>query len=246
MSDQPTSLYGDQPEPPRAQAPGLMDQIVGVFTAPKELFQRLNKAPSWGWALGLTLATGLIITVIWGLKVDADEMLRPMLERNPQIQAAQVDMIIEMQKKFILPFGVLGVLFGIPAVVALLALFYWLIGKALPEEGAPTYTQALSAAVVPGLVKLPHALLLIVICLVRPIGGLTPDKIAPTSLGFFLHVESLKLQALFYSIDLFYLAEAFLAFLALRYIVRTKTAGALICVLLPMLLTVGLRLFGAK
>lgn len=246
MSDQPTSLYGDQPEPPKAQAPSLMDQIAGVFTSPVELFQRLNKAPSWGWALGVLIAGALIITLIWGLKVDVDEMLRPILERNPQVQSSQIDMIIEMQKKFILPFGILFALFGTPAMMALVALFYWLIGKALPEAEAPSYPQALSAAVVPSLVKLPHILLLLIICLVKPIGGLTPDKIAPTSLGYFLHVESLKLQAFFYTMDLFYLAEAVLTYLALRYLVRMKTAGALICVLLPMALGIGFRVLGAK
>lgn len=246
MSDQPSSLYGHEPEAPRPQAPGLVDQIVGVFTAPVELFQRLNKAPSWGWALGALLVASLALVVIWGLKVDVDEMLRPMLERNPQIQSAQIDMVIEMQKKFILPFGVLGALFGTPAIMALVGLFYWLMGKALPEGEAPSYPQALSAAVVPGLVKLPHLLLVAVICLVRPIGGLTPDKIAPTSLGYFLHVESLRIQALLFALDVFYLAEAVLAYLALRYLVRMKTAGALICVLLPLVLSLGFRLLGAK
>jgi len=219
---------------------------VGVFTSPVELFQRLNKAPSWGWALGAILVASLVITVIWGLKVDVDEMLRPILERNPQVQSSQIDMIIEMQKKFILPFGILGVLVGIPAVLALLALFYWLIGKGLAEDGAPNYLQAFSAAVVPGLVKLPHALLMAIICLLRPIGGLTPDKIAPTSLGYFLHVDSLKLQAFYYSLDLFALAEAVLAYLALRYLLRLKTAGALIGVLVPLALSIGMRVFGAK
>ena len=247
MNDQPPpSLYGAEPSVPAPKAPGLADQIVGVFTEPVALFQRLNQSPSWGWALGALIVASLIITVIWGLKVDVDEMLRPILERNPQIQAAQIDMVIEMQKKFILPFGILAALFGAPIVMAVVALFYWFIGKALPEGEAPTYPQALSAAVVPSLVKLPQILLLIVICLARPFGGLTPDKIAPTSLGYFLHVESLKLQALFYALDLFYLAEAVLAFLALRHLVRMKTAGALLCVLLPMLLGLGFRLFGAK
>ena len=246
MSDQPTSLYGDQPEAPNPRAPSLMDQITGVFTSPVELFQRLNKAPSWAWALGLTIAGSLIITVIWGLKVDVDEMLRPILERNPQIQSSQIDLIIEMQKKFILPFGILAALFGTAAMVALVGLFYWLMGKAFPEGEAPSYPQALSAAVVPGLVKLPQMLLLAVICLVRPIGGLTPDKITPTSLGYFLHVESLKLQAFFYSLDLFYLAGAVLTYLALRHLTRMKTLGALICVMLPMALVIGLRLLGAK
>jgi len=246
MNDQSPSLYGSQPEAPRPQAPGLLDQILGVFTSPVELFQRLNRAPSWGWALGLIVACALVLTVIWGLKVDVDEMLRPILERNPDVPSGQVDMIIGMQKKFILPFGILGALFGTAAAMAIVALFYWLIGKALPEAEAPTYSQALSAAVVPSLVKLPHMLLIAIICLVRPVGGLTPDKIAPTSLGYFLQVESLKLQAFLYTMDLFYLAEAVLAYLALRYLVRMKTAGALICVLLPMALGIGLRVFGAK
>ncbi|WP_291272354.1 YIP1 family protein [Geothrix sp.] len=246
MSDQPSSLYGDQPEAPRPKAPGLIDQIVGVFTAPVELFQKLNKAPSWGWALGVLVVAALVVTVIWGLRVDVEEMLRPMLERNPQIQASQIDMIIEMQKKFVLPFGIIGALFGTAAAMALVGLFYWLIGKALPEAEAPSYPQALSAAVVPTLVRLPHTLLLIVICLVRPIGGLTPEKLAPTSLGYFLHVESLKLHAFLYSIDLFYLAEAVLTYLALRHLVRMKTSGALICVLVPMAFGIGLRILGAK
>ncbi len=246
MSEQPTSLYGHQPEAPKAEAVGLMDQIAGVFTSPVELFQRLNKAPSWAWALGLIVLLSVVITVIWGLKVDVDEMIRPVLERNPQIQSSQIDMIIEMQKKFILPFGILFSVFGLPAVLAIVGLFYWLLGKAFGEAGGPSYPQALSAAVVPSLVKLPQMLLLIVICLLRPIGGLTPDKIAPTSLGYFLHPESLKLQAFFYTLDLFHLAEAALTFLALRYLLRMKSVGAWIGVLVPLLLGIGFRVLGAK
>jgi len=188
----------------------------------------------------------MVLTMVWAMKVDADEMLRPILERNPQITSAQIDTIIDMQKKFILPFSALGVIFGTPAGLALVGLFYWLIGKALPEETAPTYTQAFTAAVVPGLVKLPGMLLIAIICLVRPIGGLTPDKVAPTSLGYFIHVDGLKLQALLYAMDLFYLAEVGLAYLALRHLLRMKTAGAVICVLLPLVAGLGLRLMGAK
>ncbi|WP_257311529.1 YIP1 family protein [Geothrix fuzhouensis] len=246
MTEQPSSLYGTQPESPRPQPPGLMDQITGVFTAPVDLFQRLNKAPSWAWALGAIIVASLVVTVIWGLKVDVEEMLRPILERNPQIQSSQIDMIIEMQKKFIMPFGILGALLGTPAVLAVMGLFYWLVGKALPQGEAPSYLQAFSAAVVPGLVKLPLLLLIAVICLMRPIGGLTPDRIAPTSLGYFLHVESLRLQAVLFSLEFFRLAEAVLAFLALRYLVRMKTAGALICVLLPLFLMVGFSLLRAN
>lgn len=243
MSDQ--TLFNDPPQP-TATAPGILEQIIGVFTAPVELFRRLRQTPSFGWALGLLVAVALVVTLAWGLKVDVEEMLRPILERNPSITAAQVDQAITLYKKILVPMSVVGALFSTAAVLLLLGLFYWLIGKALPEDDAPSFQQALSAAVVPGLVKLPHALLTVLICLVRPIGGLTPEKIAPTSLGYFLKVESIKLHALLYAVEPFVLAEVVLSYLALRHLLRMKTGGALLCALLPLLVGVGFRVMGAK
>ncbi len=246
MTDPTPSLYPDQPQAPKAKAPSLLDQIVGVFTGPGELFDRLHQSPSWGWAVGILTAFSLVLTVIWGLKVDVDEMLRPILERNPQIPSAQIDTIIEMQKKFILPFGILGALFGTIVVVLVVALLYWLVGKAMAERERPSYLQALSATAVPGLVRLPYLLLVSLICLLKPIGGLTPDKIAPTSVGYFLHVESVKLHALLYSLDLFFVAELALSYLALRRITRLKTGGAALCIAVAVLLGVGGRVLGAR
>lgn len=50
MSDAPESLYGPDDQnaaPPEPKGPTLMDQLVGVFTAPGELFDRLRKTPAW-------------------------------------------------------------------------------------------------------------------------------------------------------------------------------------------------------
>ena len=245
MSDQPQTLFNDPPQLPQ-RAPGLFEQIVGVFTAPVELFQRLRQSPSFGWAMGVTILTAVVVTLAWGMKVDVEEMLRPILERNPNITAAQMDQAITVYKKVLVPMSIAGALFSSAAVLLLLGLFYWLIGKALHEDGAPSFEQSLSAAVVPGLVKLPHALLITLICLVRPIGGLTPEKIAPTSLGYFIKVESIKLHALLFAVEPFVLAEVVLSYLALRHLLRMKTGGALLCSLLPLLLGVGMRVLGAK
>lgn len=209
MSDQPTpSIYGEEPSPAeQPKAPGLFDQIIGVFTEPVSLFQKLNKAPSWAWAAGATAIMAIIVTIVWGLRVDMDAMLRPILEANPKIDSAQIDTIIEMQKKFIIPFGILGSLFGVPIVVAIIAFIYWLVGKATAEGPQPSYLQAMSAAAVPGLVMLPHSLAVLVMCFAREVGGATPDKLAPTSLGFFLHPENPKLLALLNFVDPFVIAS---------------------------------------
>ncbi len=247
MSDQPTSsLYGDQPEVPQPKAPGLVDQILGIFTNPVELFQRLAKTPSWGWALGVIIIASLVLTVIWGLKVDVDEMLRPTLEKNPQIASSQIDLIIGFYRKFIIPLSLFSTAFFTATAAFLTAFFYWLVGKKTAENEAPSYRQTLSAVTVPGLVRLPYMLLVGLICLVKSIGGLTPEKISPTSVGYYVQVESVKLHALLYTLDLFFIAEAVLLFLAARHTMRLKTSGAVSCVLITLVLGIGLHVLGAK
>lgn len=248
MSDQPTpSIYGEEPapaEPPKA--PGLLDQIIGVFTEPVALFQKLNKAPSWAWAAGATAIMAIIVTIVWGLRVDMDAMLRPILEANPKIDSAKIDTIIEMQKKFIIPFGILGSLFGVPIVVAIIAFIYWLVGKATAEGPQPSYLQAMSAAAVPGLVMLPHSLAVLVMCFAREVGGATPDKLSPTSLGFFLHPDNPKLLALLNFVDPFAIASFVLTWLATRHILGLKASGATICTVLVAVAGIGMRVMGAR
>ena len=229
MSDQ---LYGGQAPQAKAKAPSLLEQIEGVFTAPKALFDRLNAAPSWVPALILAVVLGLVVAISWGLKVDADAMLRPILESNPKIPADQVDQIIQMQSKFLLPFGILGVLFGVPIVSMIAGLINWGLGRGMTEPGAnpPSFLQGLSAAVVPSLVRVPDTLIIIAMCVLKPVGGHRPEQVAPTSLGYFVHVASPKLQALLYQLNPFIIANFVLAYLAMRHIVKAKPLGAAISV----------------
>ena len=232
MSD---SLYG-APNAPLAPAspkpPSLMEQIEGIFTAPKALFERLSKAPSWVPALIVAVALGLVVAISWGLKVDTDAMLRPILESNPKVTPDQVDQIIQIQSKFILPFGVLGVLFGIPIASVIAGLINWGLGRGMTEPGAqqPSFLQGLSAAVVPSLVRLPDTIIIIAMCLLKPVGGHRPEQVAPTSVGYFVHVASPKLQALLYQMNPFTIASMVLLYLAMRHTVKAKPGGAAIAV----------------
>ena len=141
-------LYGEAPQgQPGTTAPGILDQVLGVFTEPVALFKRLAVTPVWKGALGVTMACSVVTTIIWGLKVDVDAMIRPILEANPSLSSEQVDKAIEMQSKFIVPGGVVGVLVGIPIFLCLAALGYWLLGKGTAEGEPPSYQKALSATV---------------------------------------------------------------------------------------------------
>lgn len=232
MSD---SLYG-APESPLVPAatkpPTLLEQIEGIFTAPKALFDRLHRAPSWVPALLLTMVLAILVTVAWGLKVDADAMLRPAMERNPNLSADQIDQAIQVSSKFILFGGLFFSLVGIPAFVLLGGLINWALGRGMGEPGAnpPSYLHGLSAAVVPGLVRLPETLIILAICLLKPIGGHKPDQVAPTSLGYFIQTASPKLQALLYALNPFTVAGLVLTYLAMRHVVKARPAGAALVV----------------
>ncbi len=248
MSDQPNpSLYGDAPAPEAGpKPPGLMDQILGVFTEPITLFKKLNQAPSWGWAVGVLVVLSIAVTIVWGLKVDVDAMVRPALEANPKIDPSQYDMIIGMQKKFILPIGVLFSLIGVPAFTAIVAFLYWLVGKGMAESAQPSFLQAMSASAVPSLVLLPHSLAILVMCFAREVGGATPEKLAPTSLGYFLRPENPKLYALLNFVDPFVIASWIMTWLATRYLLGLKTSGATVCTVLVVVVSVGLKVAGAR
>jgi hypothetical protein len=127
-----------------------------------------------------------------------------------------------------------------------MAFLYWLIGKVSAEAGAPDYRHAYCATVVPGLVALPKLAIMVLICFLKPIGGITPEKLAPTSLGYFIAVDSVKLHALLYSLDLFSVAGMVLLFLAARHTLKLKPAGALACALVGAVFQVGLQVIFAK
>jgi hypothetical protein len=175
-------------------------------------------------------------------------MIRPALERNPQIPAERIDMIIQMQSKFILPFGILFAL-ALPWLVTLLVGFvFWLVGRGAGffEEDAPSFLQALSAAAVSGLVMLPHSLLTLVMAFAKTVGGLTPEKLPPTSLGFFLAPEAPKMQALLYRLDLFVLGYYVMLFIAGRRLLRLNAAGSALATVILAALFMGLPVLFAK
>jgi len=232
-------LYGETPQggpSPEAVGPSLMDQVIGVFTDPKALFQRLHATPVWKGAFTISLLLSLAMTFIWGLKVDVDAMLRPILEQNPKIAPEQIDSIIALQSKFIIPGGLVMVVVFMSLGTLFFAWLYWLIGKFTAETVYPRFVQALSATVVSNLVGLPKLLLLILMCLVKPINGLTPEKITPTSLGYFVTLESPKVMAFLYRLDIFTVAAIVLMFLAARLTLRLKTSGAAACASVAVLI----------
>jgi hypothetical protein len=243
MSDQ---LYGDQTPLAKAKAPSLLEQIEGVFTAPRALFDRLSQTPSWVPAFFVMIGSVVVVTAIWGSRLDMEGFLRPIMERNPNATADQIDKGIEFMSKFGPWIFTIQALFVVTAVIFFTALLYWLIGMGTAESEKPGYTKSLIATVVPLLVMLPHSLLTILLIFIKGVGTLTPEKIPPTSVGYFVHIESPKLSALLYNMDVFAIASWVLIYLAARHTMRLKPLGAGLCTAASIALVLIFRVAFAK
>jgi hypothetical protein len=237
-------LYGGGAAAPAPKPLGLGEIFTGLFTEPSATFQKLRLAPSWVAPTVTVLITALILTIVWATKVDVDAMVRPALEANPKIPADQIDKIIEMQAKFIPVFSPIMVVFFMAVGTFLPALVFFLLGRGKAE--APSYPQALTATAVPNLILIPQQVVVTLLALLRPVGGASPDKLSPTSLGYFLHVDNPKLGALLRHIDPFFIGVYVMTFLALRHVLRLSPAKAWTGTLICVLTTLALRVMGAN
>lgn len=239
-------MYGSEEKTHQPAEVGLGEMLSGIFTEPKNLFDRLRQRPTWGWAFALTMGAAILLTVVWSLRVDADAMLRPLLEADGRVPADQMDSIIAMQGKMMVIFGPIQALIMISLLSAVIALVFWLVGKGFAEEGKPGFKLGWSAAVVASLVTLPQTFCMVVMCLLKEVGGRTPEKMAPTGIGFFVTVENVKLQALLHALDPFTFAYFFLLFLAGRRMLRLSSKGASLSVGILVFLLIGMRVMAAK
>jgi hypothetical protein len=252
MSDPSPSLYGEQPQAPVVQTPGLMDQIVGVFTEPKALFARLRSKPVWIPALVLAIVVGLIAMLIWASKVDMAEATRHQMERMKEVFHVNIpdqaidDAITKAEGKKPWLSAVSTAVLATPFVYLIVALITWAFAAMGTEEGedAPTFGQAFSLACVHYLVTLPAMLLAGVIALVRPVGGHNIQQLMPTVLGFYVHPDSALARGLVGLVDPLWILSFVVLAIGMRQTLKSKTWAIAACLGFFAFFGIGLRFLG--
>ena len=253
MNDQPTSLYGDQPEGPKPEAPGLMDQIIGVFSAPKDLFARLRAKPVWVPALILGIAIGLIAMLLWASKVDMAEATRHQMERMKDIFHMNIpdqvmdDAITKAEGKKPWLSAVSSAVLGTPFVYLIVGLIVWGFAAMGTEEGeeSPSFGQAFSVTCVHYLVTLPSMLLAGIIALLRPVGGHNIQHLMPTTLSFYMSPESTLLRGIVALVDPLWIFSFVLLAIGMRQTLKAKTWAIGSCLGLLGFFGIGFRILGS-
>jgi len=229
-----TNLYGEPKSevvPPMPQGQSVWDQLVGIFTEPTAVFQRLRVAPSWVGAFLLTLGVGLFATLTWAAKVDMEASAKRKFEVMEQafrvnIPAEAVDKALEQAATQGKPFisSSLGILLGVPFVLVILAAILFAFSRFGGEDEDVTFKHAWAATTVHGLAMLPISLLAGIMCLIRSVGGAASyASLAPTNLAFWLQPENPWLRGLLAVFDPLYLFSFFALYLAARHTLRLKT-----------------------
>ncbi len=238
------SLYGSESggsPAPAVKPQGVLDQLVGLFTEPTAVFQRLRQAPSWLPALLLFLGVALFASAIWAAKVDQVAMKEhelQVLEQVFKIQmpAEAVDKALDQMQTAKPPYpkAVLGTLLGMPFGYLLFAAILFAFAKFGGEDETTTFRHALAATTVHGLVALPIPLLAGVMALLKDVGGAASyASLAPTTLNFWLQPENPWVRGALAVLDPFYLFSFFTLYLAARHTLRLKQ-GALIGLMILM------------
>ncbi|MBV8518991.1 MAG: hypothetical protein JO197_16475 [Acidobacteria bacterium] len=227
----------------RLKAPTLLEQAVDVFTQPTQLFTRLADTPRWGGALLLVIIAAWLWVVPWSLKVDADALYRPVLEKNGSMPAAQIESVIEITRRFMMPMTLMAVTFRNLFGTLFFGLMFWLVGLGTKAERKPKFLQAVSASAVPGLMLVPYFLMIGVVSALRDVGSQIPDRLAPSGLAFYLRPENPKLYALLAQVDPFIIGFFVMTFLATRHVMRLKNKEAALCTALALVVSLGWRIY---
>lgn len=224
-------------------APTLWEQTTGVFTEPKELFSRLAERPRWGGALLLIIAAAWLWVVPWSLKVDAEALYRPVLQQNGQMSASQIDSIIEVSRRFLMPMTLMAVFFRNLFSTMFFALVFWLVGLTTKAPRKPNFLQAVSASSVPNLVLIPWMLMIAAVSALKDVGSQIPDRLAPSGLAFYLRPENPKLYGLLAQVDPFIIGYFVLTYLATRHVMRLKVNEAALCTAIAAIGILGWRIY---
>ncbi len=252
MSEPSPSLYGEQPQIPEVPAPGLLDQIAGVFLEPKDLFTRLRARPTWLPALLLAVIISLGAMLAWAAKVDMAEATRHQMERTQAVlhvdipDQAMDDAIAKADGTHPWFSAVSGAVLGTPFVYLIVALVVWGCAAMGTEEEAPrpTFSQAFSVTAVHYLTTLPSMFLAGCIALLRPVGGAQIQVLMPTTLGFYVQPTSDLARALVGLGDPLWIFSFVVLALGMRHTLKSKPWAIALCLGIFALFGGGFHLFG--
>lgn len=246
-------LYGGAtpPQGPEAEPQGIVDQLVGIFASPKEVFERLRRSPNFVPGLTLILLVPLVALFLWAQKVDMAAATERQMEvagrlmGRPIPQSAIDDAISKLHGQ---PYvkTLVGHLLGAPFVMCIQALLVWafaLIGRR-EEDGEATFRQAFSVVTLQGLVIVPAMLLAAVVLAVKSFGGTSLMMMMPTHLAYFLEVESPFQRGLLTLVDPLYIWSYVLLYLGMKHTLRARPVGIVLLMALFGLFGIAGRVLG--
>lgn len=229
MNQQTESLFGPSGESaPPPLGPSLGDQITGLVTRPGGLFDDLRRAPSWVGAYLVAAISMAALTLTWAFRIDwltfiADQAAKAgkPAQEIPESAVGIIRGIASLQMLAV-SFG--GLLF--------FGLLLWGLARWWSEDPQPaSFGHAMAALAVPSLAKLPAVVLGLFSLATRPLEH-TPEWYLPTNMGFYIHPESPKVQALLHHLDPFGLAFGVLGWMAMRRVLRLPTWACAVIVVL--------------
>ncbi len=248
-----SSLYGGEPTSTPAPAVPLTEILVGVFTEPGALFEKLRARSDWWPPMLLMLGMTLVMSLVWVLKADHGAATEMRFEVMAQAFGTQIpDQVITeavdkaAQSRPIVG-TLLGALFGPWVGAAIIGLLSWglaRLSQPLATEPA-SFRQGFTLAVVHQLVMLPAWVGTLLVMALKPVGAMSVMALNPFTVGFFVRPENPWARGLMVGVldPLYLLSYAVLA-IGMSRMLQAKTWAIVVALVLMAFFGVGGRLFG--
>lgn len=213
-----------------------LERIIGVFTSPKETFADIGARPSWVVPLIIVLVFQLAFMVLVSQHVGWDKVVAQQLEKSSQSQsmsAEQKEQAIQTGSKFAAGIGYVGILIGVPVVMAVMAGVLLLTMSMV--GGKFTFKQSFAIVTHASLIGVVVSILSMIVMFLKPVEDFDIQNPLAFNLGAFMPDGTSKaVLALASSIDLFTFWSIWL--LATGYAAasgKLKFSKALIAVVIP-------------
>jgi len=215
-----------------AKAGGFFQNLVDVYSAPREAFTRIVRNPSFVVPLVLAILLGLGFFAFWIQKVDAHEFMRAQIEESPwadRIPAEQMGDIIDQQAAGLAKWGWINVAVFTPLMFLVVAGVLHLVYRFFYASES-TFKQALAVTswtfFAVGLLTQP---LTLAVMALKGDWNMNPQNALQANLGLFLDksTAAATLWAFLSSIDLFSIWTVFLLAVGFAVASRKSTASAL-------------------
>lgn len=218
-----------------------ISHLWGILLEPQSSWAALKEKTHWWLPLVAVLVFGVLMNWLYYQNVDSEWLVQQMVAANESLTPEQRHQQQQVLTGDMMMYGAIGgMLIGMPIILAIFALYYFLVGKIIgTEQRFGQWYGFVCWTSIPVLISFLISILLIVL---SDDGQISVDVLQPTSINYLL--TNLPMghpwQGIASQVSLLLLWQLFIGVVGYKVWTERSTATSTIIVTLPTVLIYGI------